>query len=204
MESNEGIFVMNRQKRTRLALIMLLLAVSFGTTSCSLLFGKKGVDPTRTDVAMIYGYIDMDDAPGPVDWVRLMRAGASPLYYTAGAKDGYFWHVGVDTGPYQIYNFGTNESTFQRARIYNFGSTRKNRSATRAEEPGLHFMGSYKYVTRQKSGLFKQGKFSIEKNDEVSEKQVLEQILKKLKKDRKLRKYVHQIGWIEKRLDTLK
>lgn len=190
----------------RSRLIVVMLTMSALASGCAFFFGGDSdpIDPKRADLALVFGYIDMDDAPGDLDWVSLKQYSEKPTYYSMGAEDGIFWHIGVEMGSYQVEKFGTNPGFFSRTSYtYNFGTAGKNETARRIKKPGVYYLGSYKYVHEDSGSWFKPDKFSMKKLNSPGEKELLIKVLKIMQDDSDLSIYKHQIRWIKERIAAL-
>jgi hypothetical protein len=130
-------------------------------------------DPTNS---LVFGYIDMKDAPTGVDYASLMQV-APPTnapYWSLGVNKGLFFQSHLPPGSYQLSSFG-GSGFFSGQHRYNF-PRQGNQTALRISKPGIYYLGSFKYKT-EKSGMFEQGKFSIEKIDKPTEAELLKRIL---------------------------
>lgn len=156
------------------------------------------VDPTDTSRSVIFGYIDMAEADTSLDWVYAKNYDGSGGY-TFSAADGIFYHVAVGPGPYQITRFG-GSGFFAGDVIYSFPETGRNETAIIVDRPGAYYAGSHKYV-EVKTGFLEQSKFDIKTTSTPSEKTVLQQVLKKMRKDNP--EYIHAINLVERRLSQL-
>ena len=163
--------------------IYLALCLAVLLTGCGGL-GPKLPEMDNEKTALIYGYIDMKDAPSYLNWIQYKQykpAIDKPYYYlriTGKLGTGYVFYREVPTkGSYQLTSFGGDKNSFFRAADvyrYNFPAG-KNSTAVKTKGSGLYFMGAYKYV-EVKTGFFEQGKFDIVPA-KVSRKEILERIL---------------------------
>lgn len=214
MASRNGAFKMNKN----LLKIKLLLIIVFALSiqSCSLFSSSPPqLDPKDKNVAMVFGHIDMEDAPSSLEWLWIKRFGAKKKStknddddndegYYATVDDGVFWNRGMTLGSYQIYSFGKTASFFSRTNYrYTFGATGRNQSARRLKKPGLYFMGSYKYKVIDSGSWFVPDKFTMVETKSPSEKELIKKILKTYQEDSDLKVYAHQISWMKKRLKEL-
>lgn len=158
------------------------------------------VDPNDPTRSVIFGYIDMSDAPTSVSSVRLKRYDGQDMGYTVPAYKGVFYHVGVQPGPYQVDTF-SGSGFFAGDVIYDFGGKGRNATATIVRDPGVYFMGAHKY-SKVKTGFFEQGKFDMKKVARPSEKEILTGVLNLMRKNDK--KYVRQIAMVERKLAAMK
>jgi len=162
------------------------------------------VDPKNERTSLVFGYFDMKDAPSSLDWVSIKQYGASSAYYRAGAKEGLFWHVGVDPGSYQVEKFGGLKRVlvFSSEVQYNYGTHGRNDTAIRVLTPGIYFMGAYRYVTHD-GGFFSADKFEMEPVKSPSEKELLTRLVAELESDKDLRAYTRQLALAKRRLAEL-
>ena len=85
-------------------LIPVVLAFALG--GCA---SNTPVNPKDDRLSLVYGYFDMKDAPSGLDWVSLKQYGSKDAgWYHLRAKEGLFFHVGVEPGSYQVDTFGSN------------------------------------------------------------------------------------------------
>lgn len=185
------------------ARLLLLTIFLFSVSGCSLFGGGEDpIDPKRKDVALVFGYIDMEDAPSSLDWVKIKRYKPTPQHaYYAGTEGYLFFHVGVDLGSYQVEKFGNETGFFTRtAYTYHFGTTGKNDSARRITKPGVYYLGSYKYVVLQDNWIAPD-KVALQTTTKPTEKELLVKLLKIMQED--YSEYKYQIKWIKQRLAAL-
>lgn len=176
----------------------------FGLLTFFLLFAACAstppVDPTDTTRSVIFGYIDMDDAPTSVDWVFVQQYDGTTDGYSIAAEDGIFLHVAVEPGPYQVTRFGGSGFLAGDVR-YNFPDSGRNETALIVKQPDAYFMGSYKYE-KVKTGFFEAGQFDMKPSAQPTEKDILQKILIEMRKE--YPEYLHAIGLVEKRLAALR
>ncbi len=160
---------MKYRKRFLLGLITLGLLGGCAST------GRDVNDPTNS---LVFGYIDMDDAPTSVDsaTLRLLAPPSEKPYWGMGVKDGLFYNFYLPPGSYQLDNF-YGSGFFAGEHEYNL-PRQGNETALRITKPGIYFLGSFKYK-KEKTGFFEQGKFSIEVIDKPTEAELLKRILDK-------------------------
>jgi len=177
------------------------LAAVVLATGCST---SPPVDPKDQNASLVYGYFDMKNAPSSLDWVSIKQYGATSFYYHAGAKDGLFWHIGIDPGSYQVEKFGGLKRLliFSNEVEYNYGTRGRNETAIRVTKPGLYFMGAYRYVAHD-GGLFAPDKFEMQPVTSPTERELLSRILAEMEAKQELRAYTRQIGLVKQRLAEL-
>lgn len=172
--------------------IFLLLLV----TGCA---SVESVDPRDPNLSLIYGYLDMEEAPTNADWVFILHYDGEGEGYEVPVEDGIFYHVGVVPGPYQVDTFG-GDHFWNGSYIYDFGSDGRNETAIKIDEPGVYFMGAHKYV-EVPTGWLEQDKFTMEPATDPSEREILTKLLELLREDNP--EYTRQIGLVERRLERL-
>lgn len=160
-----------------------LLLIAVAMTACGGL-GPKLPEMEGDNTALIYGYIDMSDAPSYLNWIQYKQYRPEtdkPYFYLridGKLNSGYVFYREVPiNGSYQLTSFGGDKNSFFSAAdiyTYNFPAG-KNSSAVRTNKSGLYFMGAYKYV-EVKTGFFEAGKFDLAKA-KISQKEILEKIL---------------------------
>lgn len=159
------------------------------------------VDPNDPTRSVVYGYIDMEDAPSSVEWVFIMDYNSDEEGYRTAVEDGIFYHVGIARGPHQVDTFGRYQTWWSNTSYtYEFGSGGRNETAVRIERPGAYFMGAYKYVSVD-TGWFEQGKFEMKKINRPSEREILATVLERMEADNP--DYIRQIGKVRRRLAQL-
>ena len=160
------------------------------------------VDPKDPRLSLVYGYIDMADAPSSLGWVRVKLYDGKNEGYSAAVKKGLFFHVGVEPGPYQVERFGRHTTFFSNTEYtYDFGTRGRNDTAIRIDKPGVYFMGAYKYVNIR-TGWFEQDKFKMERTQTPSERELLAQLATILQED--YPQYTRQIAMVRQRLAQLR
>ena len=184
--------------------IIFLFIATVLVSSCASSSNEKITDPKDKNVALIYGYINMNEAKARLSWLNLRRYRPSAKRYPTGISDGIFFqtdgiffHLGVEPGSYQVERFGSNAHS---GHYYTFGSSGKNQTAIKIEKPGIYYMGSYKYIN-EKDRWGEDKKFTVKKTKEPTEKQLLTALLKHVKYHHS--EYTLQIKWIEQRLAKL-
>ena len=155
--------------------IWLVLVLTLG-----LLAGCASSGPTR-DIndptnSLVFGYIDMDDAPTKVSsaWMVQVAPPSDAPYWGLGVSKGLFYNSYLPPGSYQLSKFG-GSGFFAGQHEYSF-PRQGNKTALRITKPGIYFIGSYKYK-KVKTSFFSQGKFAIEKIGKPTEAELLKRIL---------------------------
>jgi hypothetical protein len=160
------------------------------------------VDPKDQSLSLVYGYIDMADAPSSLGWVRIKLYDGKNTGYMAKGHKGLFFHVGVVPGPYQVERFGRYATFFSNTDyVYDFGTRGRNETAIRVDKPGVYFMGAYKYVDIR-TGWFEQDKFRMERTSTPSERELLNKLLAILLDD--YPEYTRQIAMVRQRVAQLR
>ena len=157
------------------------------------------VDPNDPNLSLIYGYLDMEEAPTDADWAIIRHYDGSEGSYDVAVEDGIFYHVGVGPGPYQVDSFG-GDHFWNGSYIYDFGVDGRNATAIKIETPGLYFMGAHKYA-EVPTGWFSQDKFRMDPAETPSEREILTKLLQFLREDNS--EYTRQITLVEQRLGQL-
>jgi hypothetical protein len=152
-----------------------IVLITFG-----LLAGCSSSGPTRdiNDPAnsLVFGYIDMEDAPTKVSsaWMVQVEPPSETPYWGLAVNNGLFYNSYLPPGSYQLSKF-SGSGFFAGEHEYNF-PRQGNQTALRISKSGIYFLGSYKYK-EVKTGMFEQGKFSIEKTNKPTEAELLKRIL---------------------------
>jgi len=145
-----------------------VLLLCAGLAAC----GSDGIGPKR-DIndptnSLVFAYIDMTGAPSK----KIYEASLKPQ-----GEEGY-WHMTVSEdgrllsqpvlppGSYQISRLaGPNH-------LYNFPLYGRNETAVRIQQPGIYFLGAYRYVR------LKSGQFDVERVSSPSELELLQRLQK--------------------------
>ena len=154
-----------------------LAAVLFALALHGCASGPPGRDVNDPTSSLVFGFVDMEEAPTDVDWVSLKQVGtpAEAGFWSLGVEDGLVFNQYLPVGSYQMAQFGG--SGFMAGDVrYNFPSYGKNETALRITKPGIFFLGSYKYI-KVKTGMFEAGKFDFKRVDAPAERELLERIL---------------------------
>jgi len=130
-------------------------------------------DPTNS---LVFGYIDMDDAPTKVSsaWMVQVAPPSDAPYWGLGVSKGLFYNSYLPPGSYQLSKFG-GSGFFAGQHEYSF-PRQGNKTALRITKPGIYFIGAYKYK-KVKTSFFSQGRFAIEKINKPTEAELLKRIL---------------------------
>jgi len=184
---------------------LLPAVAAFALAGCA---GAPKVDSRDETVSLVYGYFDMKHAPSTLEWVSLRKYGTPKEgeWYSLAAKDGLFFHIGVEPGSYQVDKFGGTGGIpllTRRPFEYDFGAKGRNRTALRIAKPGLYFLGTYRYVNHAGKGLLEADKFEMQPSKSPGEKDVLQRLVKELESDKSLSAYTRQLQLAKKRLAEL-
>lgn len=185
-------------QETRRHLLKTGAAVALGGLGTATLQGCAGVPNTSasdTTASLVYGFIDMKDAPTRLDRVTIRcyscKSGTDPDNWAWG-EDGYFWDV-LAPGSYQIESFMGIQRLliFSGGKvIYRFGSDGRNESAIRIAQPGAYFMGAYRFVLNKGKGFFDAPTFSME-SGAASEKAVLAKVIQQIDGQSEFKDHAH-------------
>jgi hypothetical protein len=156
------------------------ILVTLGIILLGLLAGCSSSGPKRdiNDSAnsLVFGYIDMDEAPTGVAsaWIMQVAPPSDTPYWGMGVTQGLFYNSYLPPGSYQLSKF-SGSGFFAGEHEYSF-PRQGNQTALRITKPGIYFLGSFKYK-KVKTGMFEQGAFSIEKINTPTEAELLARIL---------------------------
>lgn len=184
------------------AALALLLAAGCAST-------PDPVDTNDESVSLVFGYFDMKDAPSGLDWVSLKKYDSKAKdgeWYRMAARDGLFFHVGIEPGSYQVDKFGGMGGIpllTRRPFEYNYGGKGRNATAVRITRPGVYFLGAHRYVNRAGKGLFAADKFDMQPAPAPGEKELLARLIKALESDEELSGYTRQLRLAKHRLSQL-
>jgi hypothetical protein len=137
----------------------------------------KRLDPPANDQqSLVFGYLDMGDAPTPLGWIEFRQV--SPVtqtpFYQMRVDRGVFYMEKFPPGVFVLGEFG-GERRDGKHLAY---ALPRSSPAVRVvvQQPGLHFVGAFRYRAVQKDGA-PSGLFEIDALTAPSEAEVLRQIL---------------------------
>jgi len=138
--------------------------------------GRSIDDPSNS---LVFGYVDMSDAPTSVSWATIMQVAPAvdKPYWGTDVRDGLFYTSYLPPGSYKLSALG-GSGFFKGEHQYNFPKQGGGQTTVRIEKPGIYYLGSYKYK-KVSTGLFEASKFAIERVNTPSEAQLLKRILDK-------------------------
>lgn len=173
------------KSRTFVLLFLLALSVSPGLAD-----KDSQIDIDNPNNSLVFGYIDMSDAPTKVQgaWLQQLSPPTDKPYWSMGIEKGLFYNTFIQPGTYQISKFA-GSGFMAGAHEYHFPRQGRNETAVTIEKPGIYFLGAYKYVRVQKGGMFKRAKFSIEPISNPTEAELLRRILEDEMKTQKSKQY---------------
>ncbi len=184
-----------RLQKLLLPLVVVLLAMPQTTLA------KKGYlkeKPEQPNLSIVFGYIDMDDAPTKLKWVSMKRVKprtAKP-FYNFWVDDGFFYRASVPLGSYKFDSFGGFSGLKNTNYTFEFPNQGKGEMDPVINKQGVYFVGSYRYE-KIKTGMFKPKQFDLTKANGPSERELL----------LRLREFAKHPQWaqlIDKRLKELK
>ncbi|HKU47841.1 MAG TPA: hypothetical protein VJQ58_13215 [Burkholderiales bacterium] len=153
--------------------------------------GGHGRDINDPSNSLVFGYVDMAEAPTKVSGAQIMQV-APPTdkpYWGTDVKEGLFYTYYLPPGSYKLATL--HGSSFWRGEYqYNFPRQGKDDTSVRIDKPGIYFLGAYKYQ-KVNTGFFEQAKFDIQKVKSPGEAELLERLLEQ---DPELKKSV----WADK------
>jgi hypothetical protein len=154
---------------------MLVVAAVVALAGCG--GGGHGRDINDPSNSLVFGYVDMADAPTKVTGAQIRQV-APPTdkpYWGTDVKDGLFYTYYLPPGSYQLATL--HGSSFLRGEHqYNLGRQGGGDTAVRIDKPGIYFLGAYKYKT-VRTGMFEQSKFGIERVSTPNEAELLQKLL---------------------------
>ncbi len=178
--------------------LRLLLAVTLAAFVAGCSTTPSLDKPAGTGMSLVFGHIDMDDAPSDLDWVELkrMRPISKEPYLGFWVVDGTFFRGDVPTGTYKFTQFGGHSGWKNATYTYDFPTQGKGEMDRRIDKPGLYYVGSYAYKNIS-TGLFEPDKFDLIPSKSPNELDLLQ----------KIRPYANDPYWqrmIDKRIKELK
>jgi len=155
--------------------ILLLAAVVTMLAGCG--GGGHGRDINDPSNSLVFGYVDMGDAPTKVSGAHIMQV-APPTekpYWGADVREGMFYTYSLPPGSYRLSSLH-GSSLLRGEYQYDLGRQGGGSTTVRIEKPGIYFLGAYKYKS-VKTGMFEQGKFGFERVSNPSEAELLQKLL---------------------------
>jgi hypothetical protein len=159
-------------KRIWLILSLIALGVLVGCAGGGDGYGRDINDPGNS---LVFGYVDMSDAPTKINTVTLQQVAppSDKPYWHTNAREGLFHIAYVPQGSYQLATL--RGSGFWSGDVrYNF--PRQGAENVRITKPGIYYLGSFKYK-KVRTGAFEGGKFDIERVSSPTEAELLRRIL---------------------------
>lgn len=155
--------------------ILLIVAAAAALSGCA--GGGHGRDINDPSNSLVFGFVDMSDAPTKVSGAQIMQV-APPTdkpYWGTDVKEGLFYTYYLPPGSYRLATL--HGSSFLRGEYqYNFPRQGGGETTVRIDKPGIYFLGAYKYKS-VKSGMFEQAKFGIERVPSPVEAELLQRLL---------------------------
>jgi hypothetical protein len=138
--------------------------------------GGHGRSINDTSNSLVFGYVDMGDAPTKIEGASIMQVAppSDKPYWGTDVRNGLFYTYYLPPGSYKLATlYG---SSFWKGNYrYNFPRQGADQGV-RINKPGIYFLGSYKYQ-EVKTGWFEGAKFDIERVDSPTEAELLQRIL---------------------------
>ena len=136
--------------------------------------GRSINDPSNS---LVFGYVDMADAPTNVNGASIMQVSppTDKPYWGTDVRNGLFYTYYLPPGSYKLATL-YGSSFWKGDYRYNF-PRQGSEQAVRIKQSGIYFLGSYKYKN-VKTGFFEGGKFDIQRVDSPTEAELLQRILK--------------------------
>jgi hypothetical protein len=130
------------------------------------------------DRSLVYGYIDMSSAPTKMIWANMVQTRPktdSPLYdFTI--NHGIIYVPNVPRGKFMVSQMGGVGKFNASGWTYNINAEHDRRFQLNTYKPGLHYIGSWKYI-RTGKGLLKHKSFKLVPSKKMNEKAILEHLL---------------------------
>jgi hypothetical protein len=121
--------------------------------------------------SLVFGYIDMAEAPTTISGASIVQVGPSSNEpsWDANARNGLFYTYDVPPGSYQLASVSGSDL---RKVNYEYDLPQQDLEQARITQPGIYFLGSYRYVNTGEAGGFE-----VERMDTPTEAQLLQRIL---------------------------
>lgn len=141
-------------------------------------------EPEGEQPSLVFGHIDMSDAPTDLGWVSMkrMRPLTETPYYGFWVVDGTFFVSNTPPGTYKFVNFGGHSGWKNMNATYSFPGQGKGELDREIQRQGLYYVGSWKYK-KIKTGIFQADKFDLVRVNTPTERELLERILPYAKHD---------------------
>jgi hypothetical protein len=168
--------MMNKKSLFQFACFLFITALFHG---CGGGLSKMVKEQDSPDTALLFGYIDMNDAPSNLESASLRQyapKGGEPYIPMRADRDGLFYRENVPKGSYGLDTFGGRGWTlgcgsFMKERhYYNFPEEGFKYNQFRLTNSGLFFLGSYKMKKIK-------GKYEFADADSPTEKELLTKLL---------------------------
>lgn len=159
----------NEHHRFSRALVVFSLLLLGGCATS----GRHIDDPTNS---LVFAYVDMEDAPTGIDYAQLHQVvpKTDDGYWTMGSEDDLIFNQYLPNGAYQLAKLAGSH-WLNGEYYYNFPSYGRNETAVEIGEPGIYFLGAYRYEEVD-TGFFEAGKFKINRVQTPTEREVLEKV----------------------------
>jgi hypothetical protein len=121
--------------------------------------------------SLVFGYIDMAEAPTAISGASIMQVApaSNEPYWGADARNGLFYTYDLPPGSYQLASVSGSDL---RKVNYEYDLPQPDSGQARITQPGIYFLGSYRYVNTGDAGGFE-----VERMDTPTEAQLLQRIL---------------------------
>lgn len=163
--------------------LFLLTLISIVAVSCASL---PVTEVKNEESAMIFGFMDVTELAGYVNFMSFMKypPQTKPYFGTPTDvkvhvyKDGLFFAENVEPGEYWFAQFHTNDK-----KVYEVTWQPTEKDLFTVKSGQLRYVGSTKCVIEKKPGILlpTKGKFSLQPVESPTEKELLLQILEKVR-----------------------
>ena len=163
----------------RLFLVVCLLVLTALSAGCNARLSKMVDEQTSPATALLFGYVDMSDAPSNLEWADLRKSSLQryePGMTMRGDGEGLFYRENIAKGSYSLSSFGGRGWTigclsFGKERYsYQFPDEGFKYHKLSVTKTGPVFLGSYKMRTVK-------GKYSFDDAATPTEKELLTRLL---------------------------
>jgi hypothetical protein len=189
----------------RIVVLISLIMVSSVFISCALLPRApiKLKEPEDENISLVVGYVNMEDAPSGIYNAYMERLDKKVDYVSVFAVnaglDGFiFFHSHAKPGVYRFTKFVGSDLLGYCKYTYGFPPQGKKDMDPVIKEPGIYFVGSYKYKVLKEGRGFEKTEFDVVRTDTPTEKEVWEEMLKHAKNTSWEKKILNRIKELEK------
>ena len=161
------------------SLLLLTATLSILVSSCA--GGDKFLHaPFADESSLVFGYIDMTDAPSDIRWIQMkkIRSESKTPYYSMRVEKGMIYRAYVPDGLYKFDKFGGYSFRLGGIEMtYAFPSQGKQEIDPVIKGPGIYYVGAYKYQKLDAPAL--EIRYRLVRVNQPTEEELLRRLLDK-------------------------